>query len=172
MFYISWWFCLSGFILLSLLFIILKVIDCILFHIIHNLNIWEKFDNICFIVFKWYEKYSIPIIFVPIILICINNITILVKENIKQTNIRIESNKKYLTNCGIKYHFYKIKSVNPTTYSNNIENQYVYTEKDINTLLKEPYIKLNNGGYVKLQSIIEISLNEFIQKYDKLIEKE
>lgn len=71
MFHISWWFCLSGLVLLSLLFIILKSIDIILFYSIHNLNIWEKFNNIGFIVFKWCEKYSTPIIFVPIILICI-----------------------------------------------------------------------------------------------------
>ena len=172
MFHISWWFCLIGLVLILLLCLVLKLINSILFYSKFNKKVYEKIESISGNIFYFCEKYSTPIILVPIVLILINNGIVWINNNIKQTNFRIENNKKHLTTCGIKYHYYRLKAFDPTSYSDNIRDLYLYTEKDINTLLKEPYIKLNNGGYVKVQSIVELSVNEFIKKYDKLIENE
>lgn len=172
MFHISWWFCLFGLVVLTLLYLVLKTINIILLYSKVNKKVYEKAESICgTIYFYFHEKYSTPIILVPIVLILINNSIVWINNGIKQTNFRIETNRTYLINCGIKYHYYRLKAFDPTSYGDSVRDLYLYSEKDINTLLNEKYIKLNNGGYVKVQSIVELSLDEFVQKYDVLIKK-
>lgn len=188
MFYINYWYCLIGlgfliavvvlinfinFILIELfLYFYKRNKDCIkIFNKLINLeNLCNNTQKVSENIIGYLEKFSIAIIFLPIIIILGNNLTIHIRENIKNTAIRMETNKQYFTNSNIKYHYYMINSEKADYGRDSKYIYYIHSTQTIEQLLKEQYILVDKNCYVRPYAITEITLEEFIQNYDKIIE--
>ena len=187
MFHISWWYVLLAVIYpvtIYLIDIILRLIDdvqdvilLILYKISKNikyLNLAEK-DIFYPLSNKFLKKYffygsniSIIIYVVCLIIIPINNIVYSIRLDIKSYNIRCEKNKAYLINKN--YNYYKISSNNPNYRSDCNYIYYIYSDKTIEQLLQQSYIQINKDLYVKPQTIVKISLEDFVNHYPETIQ--
>lgn len=189
MLHISWWFLLSG-LTLYIIYFIIGIIAILLTGLVEYIILkiqvkkgkkLDKYESKATKLLDMFETKKLERIFIILqvsVLICIpvNNLIYSIRMNLKDTELRLMNNKKYLNNN--LYHYYKVVSLisNSTAevdISRNVSAYYTFSTKTLEEIKNLPTIKIRKNMYVKPMILIEVSKEEFLKNTQNLnLEKE
>lgn len=178
MLHISWWFLLLGlgvyafYFVVGLILILLSVGFDLLIKLF-KLKIKPQAENLLDFFEKNNGKFIKSFFYLTIlclILIPLNNLIWHIRCSNKIEEYNYFQNKQYIESSGIKY-FYKITAV-PLYRSEDHVIYYVCSNKSIEEIQKDKFIRVNKHLYVEAKAILQISKEEFLEETTERILKD